>query len=124
MSDMISKVDLVTPTLERLVLRDRSLAVYVDDTGHESLKGQPVYGLGGCANLGRDYERIINQPWRAVRKHVAGSPTRRSRAAHVDDASTGATKFAQALLIVLALTGSLLAFSFVAQAVQDLSTIG
>ena len=46
------------------------------------------------------------------------------RAAHVDDASTGATKFAQALLIVLALTGSLLAFSFVAQAVQDLSTIG
>ena len=60
--------------MERPVLRDRSLAVFVDDTGHESLKGQPVYGLGGCAVLGGDYERIINQPWRAVRKHVAGSP--------------------------------------------------
>ena len=64
---------MVTPTLERLVLRDRSLAVFVDDTGHESLKGQPVYGLGGCAVMGCDYERIMNQPWRAVRKHVTGS---------------------------------------------------
>jgi hypothetical protein len=60
--------------VERPILRDRSLAVFIDDTGHESLKGQPVYGLGGCAVLGGDYERIINQPWRAVRKHVAGSP--------------------------------------------------
>jgi hypothetical protein len=48
--------------VERPVLRDRSLAVFVDDTGHESLKGQPVYGLGGCAVLGGDYERIINRP--------------------------------------------------------------
>ena len=46
------------------------------------------------------------------------------RAAHVDDASTEATKFTQALLVVMALTGSVLAFSFVAQAVQDLSTLG
>lgn len=48
--------------MEQLVLRDRSLAVYVDDTGHEALIGQPVYGLGGCAVLGRDLERTINQP--------------------------------------------------------------
>jgi hypothetical protein len=65
--------ELGKPTLEPLVLRGCSLAAYVDDTGHESLKGQPVYGLGGCAVMGCDYERIINQPWRAVRKHVTGS---------------------------------------------------
>jgi hypothetical protein len=70
---MVRNVDLMTPVLERLVLRDRSLAVFVDDTGHESLNGQPVYGLGGCAVLGRDYERFINKPWRAVRKRIAGS---------------------------------------------------
>ena len=56
-----------------LELRDRCLAVYVDETGHEALDGQPVYGLGGCAVLGRDYERILNGPWRAVRKQIAGS---------------------------------------------------
>jgi hypothetical protein len=66
--------------LEPLVVRDRSLAVYVDDTGHESLNGQPVYGLGGCAVMGHDYERIINQPWRAVRKHVTGSSETRLHA--------------------------------------------
>src|SRR4029077_11257433 len=40
----------------------------------EELKGQPVYGLGGCAALGRDIERIIEAPWREVRRHVTGSP--------------------------------------------------
>jgi hypothetical protein len=59
---------------EEWEIRDRCLALFVDDTGHEGLKGQPVYGLGGCAALGRDIEHIIRNPWRAVRKRVAGSP--------------------------------------------------
>jgi hypothetical protein len=46
------------------------------------------------------------------------------RAVHVDNASTETTKFTQALLIVMAVAGSLLCFSFVAQAVQDLSALG
>jgi hypothetical protein len=47
----------------------------VDDTGHEALaKGHPVYGLGGCAVLGRDLERIIWQPWKELRKRITGSP--------------------------------------------------
>jgi Protein of unknown function (DUF3800) len=50
------------------------LAVFVDETGHEELKGQPVYGLGGCAALGRDMERFLLGPWREVRRRVAGSP--------------------------------------------------
>ena len=76
----------------RLVLQDRTLAVFVDDTGHEALvKGQPVYGLGGCAALGRDIDRIINQPWKELRRRVAGSSDAHlhahkfSRIARVDD---------------------------------------
>jgi hypothetical protein len=58
-----------------LVVPDRCLAVYVDDTGHEALvSGHPVYGLGGCAALGRDLNRQIWVPWRNLRKHVTGSP--------------------------------------------------
>jgi hypothetical protein len=60
---------------EHLILPERCLAVFVDDTGHEALiKGDPVYGLGGCAVMSRDLERIITQPWREIRKRVTGSP--------------------------------------------------
>ena len=60
---------------ENLILPDRCLAVYVDDTGHEALMpGHSVYGLGGCAVMGRDLDRLILQPWREIRKRVTGSP--------------------------------------------------
>ena len=58
-----------------LVLAPRCLAVFVDDTGHEDLvQGHPVYGLGGCAALGRDIERLIHNPWKELRRRIAGSP--------------------------------------------------
>ena len=58
-----------------LVLPDRCLAVFVDDTGHEALvAGHPVYGLGGCAALASDLDRFIRAPWREVRRRVTGSP--------------------------------------------------
>ncbi len=58
-----------------LVLSPRCLAVFVDDTGHEELaKGHKVYGLGGCAALGRDIERLIHRPWKELRRRIAGSP--------------------------------------------------
>jgi hypothetical protein len=60
---------------EPLILPERCLAVFVDDTGHEALvKGDPVYGLGGCAAMSRDLQRIITEPWREIRKRVTGSP--------------------------------------------------
>jgi hypothetical protein len=36
--------------------------------------GHPVYGLGGCAILARDLDRVIRAPWREIRRHVTGSP--------------------------------------------------
>jgi len=60
---------------DNLILPDRCLAVFVDDTGHEALvHGHPVYGLGGCAVLGRDLVRLIWQPWKVIRARVTGSP--------------------------------------------------
>jgi hypothetical protein len=69
-----------------LAIPDRCLAVFVDDTGHEDFpEGHPVYGLGGCAALGRDLERLIEGPWKEVRRRVKGSP----------DAQLHANKFAR-----------------------------
>jgi hypothetical protein len=45
-------------------------------------------------------------------------------AADVDDASTETTTFTEALLIAIALIGSLLDFGFVARAFLDLSALG
>jgi hypothetical protein len=65
----------------KLELQTRCLAVFVDDTGHEALvKDQPFYGLGGCAALGRDFERLITQPWKEVRRVVKGSSDSRLHA--------------------------------------------
>jgi hypothetical protein len=64
-----------TTSAENLILADRCLAVFVDDTGHEALApGHLVYGLGGCAVLGRDLVRLIWEPWKRIRQLVTGSP--------------------------------------------------
>jgi hypothetical protein len=57
-----------------LILPPDCLLVCVDETGHEHLAGDHVfYGLGGCGFLMRDYQRIVEGPWRAVRRFVTGS---------------------------------------------------
>jgi hypothetical protein len=60
--------------LEQLFIPDRCLTFFVDDTGHEAFKGQPMYGLGGCAVLGRDIGWRLAEPWRSVRRRITGSP--------------------------------------------------
>jgi hypothetical protein len=68
----ISEEDMAAET--NLVLPDGCLAVFVDDTGHEALvAGQPVYGLGGCAALAHELDRVICSPWREIRRRVTGS---------------------------------------------------
>ena len=58
-----------------LILPERCLAVFVDDTGHEALlPDQKVYGLGGCAVLAPALDPIVRLPWREVRRRVTGSP--------------------------------------------------
>jgi hypothetical protein len=70
----------------QLILPQGSLVVFVDDTGHEALvPGHPVYGLGGCAVMAEDIDRLVSQPWREVRRRVTGST----------DAPLHANKFSQ-----------------------------
>lgn len=48
-----------------------SLLVFVDDTGHEKLvDGHLVYGLGGCAVMADQYDKVIKQPWNALRSSM------------------------------------------------------
>lgn len=56
-----------------LMLPHECLAVFVDDTGHEDFDGQPVYGLGGCGVMATNLDRVIQEPWREVRKKITGS---------------------------------------------------
>jgi hypothetical protein len=57
----------------KLSVSDNSLLIFVDDTGHEALvPGHPVYGLGGCAIMAGDLERVIRHPWQEVRRQMRG----------------------------------------------------
>src|SRR5262249_10583177 len=56
-----------------LELAPDCLMFAIDDTGHERLKGQSTYGLGGCAVMGRDYYRCLADPWRRRRAATTGS---------------------------------------------------
>lgn len=48
-----------------LRLGEQTLVVVIDDTGHEEFSdpNYKVFGLGGCAFMVRDYQRLIEQPW-------------------------------------------------------------
>jgi hypothetical protein len=65
-----------------LNLPEKSLVVFVDDTGHEALvEGHPVYGLGGCAVMASDLDGMVRHPWLEVRRKVTGSADRPLHAA-------------------------------------------
>jgi hypothetical protein len=52
--------------------------LFADYTGHETFKGHPMYGLGGCAVMGRDIGRRLAEPWRAVRRRITRMARRAS----------------------------------------------
>jgi len=45
--------------MSNLILPPYAACVFVDDTGHEHLAGTSFYGLGACAVLGCEYDRLI-----------------------------------------------------------------
>jgi hypothetical protein len=60
--------------MSNLILPPYAACVFVDDTGHEDLAGTSFYGLGACAVLGCEYDRLIRAPWSHVRNVVNGDP--------------------------------------------------
>lgn len=59
---------------EQLILSESCLVVYVDDTGNETFKGQPYFGLGAVALLVREHERQLKPRWRELRRTINGNP--------------------------------------------------
>lgn len=63
-----------------------ALVVYVDEAG-DPLYGNPsnpMFGLGGCAVLGREIEALIKAPWSSVRLAVCGGSTAQLHAAALE----------------------------------------
>ena len=56
---------------EKKRLPENTFVVAVDDTGHEEFKdpNYQVFGIGGCAFLVRDYQRLIERPWNYMCQH-------------------------------------------------------
>lgn len=54
------------------------LLIFIDETGHEEFADRkyPVFGLGGCACLAKNYDERLASPWRDLkRKHFSGAET-------------------------------------------------
>ncbi len=53
---------------------DNTMLVFIDETGNQSLKDDsfPIFGLGACAVLAKDYEAEVELPWRKVRQALLG----------------------------------------------------
>lgn len=52
------------------------LLIFIDETGHEEFANRkyPVFGLGGCGCLAKDYDERLASPWRDLkRKHFGGA---------------------------------------------------
>lgn len=50
------------------------LLVFIDETGIEDLSdpNNPTFGIAGCAILGRDYEGLLVEPWKLLKKVLLG----------------------------------------------------
>lgn len=56
------------------VLPSSTLLVGLDETGHELFADPqyPIFGLGGCAVMVRDYPRLIRVPWQYMKNRFFG----------------------------------------------------
>ena len=69
----------------KLTLPDACLTVFVDETGDELLRDrrQKVFGLAGCAVMASRLDDVVREPWKDVRRAVAGSPDARLHATDI-----------------------------------------
>lgn len=67
----------------RLDIPDSALMVGIDDTGNDFFLDRqfPVFGLGGCAIMARDYFRYLDDPWRDMKERHFGSRNTKLHAA-------------------------------------------
>jgi hypothetical protein len=66
---------------DALVIGPRSLAVFTDETGSEDYGDPafPVFGYGGCAAVGAEYNKVLAKPWKRLKRERLGGRTNRSK---------------------------------------------
>jgi Protein of unknown function (DUF3800) len=71
------------PVFEEFKPPPDCLLSFIDDTGDPACRDpvNPVFGLGGCAVMARDLDRLVRQPWASVRMGVGRSATPQLHAA-------------------------------------------
>jgi hypothetical protein len=59
---------------ETLMIGLQSLAVFIDETGSEDYGDPtfPVFGYGGCAVVGADYDAVLARPWERLKAERLG----------------------------------------------------
>jgi len=64
---------------------DLCLLVYIYETGHELFADEkyPVFGMGGCAILSQTCHRLLDDPWRRMKKGVFGIEDRPLHASEI-----------------------------------------
>lgn len=80
----------------KMDIPDSALIVGIDETGCEDYKDKkfPVFGIGGCAVLARDYFRFLDEPWKMMKdNHFGGQENR----LHASDLHKPTDKQLQAL---------------------------
>lgn len=69
---------------------DTALVVGIDDTGDESFANNdhPLFGLGGCAVLAKDYFRYLDDPWHELKEIFFGDRHVKLHASELNRPST------------------------------------
>ena len=70
MSEIIS-MEIETKEGKNFSLEPSCLMVFIDETGNDRLCDEryPIFGLGGCAVLASDYEKLIGVPWNDLKNN-------------------------------------------------------
>src|SRR5690349_17084160 len=65
---MTEAITFVDDTGATFTFPGSTVLAFIDETGHELLKDKhyPVFGLGGCLCLAKDYQQQICEPWKLV----------------------------------------------------------
>lgn len=53
----------------KVQIEGNSLLVFIDETGNEYLKDKeyPIFGLGGCAVICKEYNNLVRKPWNKMK---------------------------------------------------------
>ena len=58
-------------TINRVDYEPDDLLIFIDETGNPKLNGHhSVFGVGGCASLGRDYQSFVKPEWQSIKDKV------------------------------------------------------